>query len=143
AQEHGAALVRGSATPRPETAREARRLWLRERIDRRALPPVELLDMRGCNRPLHPQTRAALAEVRRSSGKAIVLLNRRGWSNFLSCRACGQVWMCPHCEVALVLHRAHDLIACHHCGHREPVPDRCRSCGSTTVARHGAGTERI
>jgi primosomal protein N' (replication factor Y) len=99
--------------------------------------------MRGCNHPLHPQTRAALAELRRSSGKAIVLLNRRGWSNFLSCRACGQVWMCPECEVALVLHAGKRLIACHHCGHREPVPEHCASCGSTTVARHGAGTERI
>jgi primosomal protein N' (replication factor Y) len=142
-QEHGAALVLGSATPRPETVRECVRLRLSERIDRRALPPVELLDMRGCNHPLHPQTRAALAELRRSSGKAIVLLNRRGWSNFLSCRACGQVWMCPECEVALVLHAGKRLIACHHCGHREPVPEHCASCGSTTVARHGAGTERI
>jgi primosomal protein N' (replication factor Y) len=143
AEEHGAALVLGSATPRPETARSARRLVLAERIDGRSLPPVELLDMCGCNHPLHPQTRAALAELRRSSSKAIVLLNRRGWSNFLSCRACGQVWMCPDCEVALVLHRAGGFIACHHCGHREQVPDRCAACGSTTIGRHGAGTERI
>jgi primosomal protein N' (replication factor Y) len=143
AEEHGAALVLGSATPRPESARSGRRLALADRIDGRPLPPVELLDMCGCNHPLHPETRAALAELRRASGKAIVLLNRRGWSNFLSCRACGQVWMCPECEVALVLHRAGGFIACHHCGHREPVPDRCGVCGSTTVARHGAGTERI
>jgi primosomal protein N' (replication factor Y) len=118
-------------------------LVLAERIDGRTLPPVELLDMCGCNHPLHPETRAALADLRRSSGKAIVLLNRRGWSNFLSCRACGRVWMCPECEVALVLHRGGGFIACHHCGHREPVPDRCNACGSTTLARHGAGTERI
>ena len=143
AEQDGAALVLGSATPRPETALSSTRLVLGQRIDGRALPPVELLDMCGCNHPLHPETRAALAELRRSSGKAIVLLNRRGWSNFLSCRACGQVWMCPECEVALVLHRAGGFIACHHCGHREPVPDRCGACGSTTVARHGAGTERI
>ena len=71
-----------------------------------ALPPVEVLDMRGSHHPLHPTTRMALADVRRAGGKAIVLLNRRGWSNFLSCRACGRVWMCPECDVALVLHRA-------------------------------------
>ena len=65
----------------------------------------------------------ALADVRRAGGKAIVLLNRRGWSNFLSCRACGHVWMCPNCEVALVLHRAGGVVACHHCGHRERVPE--------------------
>jgi primosomal protein N' (replication factor Y) len=51
--------------------------------------------------------------------------------------------MCPNCEVALVLHRASASIACHHCGHREPVPARCPDCGSVSVARHGAGTERL
>jgi primosomal protein N' (replication factor Y) len=72
-----------------------------------------------------------------------VLLNRRGWSNFLSCRSCGKVWGCPECDVALVLHRAEGVISCHHCGHRERVPDRCDACGSTSVARHGLGTERL
>ncbi len=95
--------------------------------------------MRGARHPLHPETRRALA----SSRKSIVLLNRRGWSNFLTCRSCGKVWECPQCDVALVLHRAEHAIACHHCGHREPVPDRCDVCGSLSVARHGAGTERI
>ena len=80
--------------------------------------------------------------MRHGRGKAIVLLNRRGWSNFLSCRSCGSVWGCPQCDVALVLHRAAGLLACHHCGHRERVPVRC-TCGSTAVARHGAGTERL
>jgi primosomal protein N' (replication factor Y) len=51
--------------------------------------------------------------------------------------------MCPECEVALVLHRAQGLIACHHCGHREPVPGACKGCGSPALARHGAGTERL
>ena len=73
----------------------------------------------------------------------MVLLNRRGWSNFLSCRSCGRVWSCPDCDVALVLHRAGGYVACHHCGHREPAPARCGDCGSTAVARHGAGTERV
>ena len=85
----------------------------------------------------------ALADLRRAGGKAILLLNRRGWSNFLSCRACGHVWLCPNCDVALVLHRHGHFIACHHCGHRERMPDRCVACGSVSVARHGAGTERI
>ena len=78
-----------------------------------------------------------------TAARRIVLLNRRGWSNFLSCRSCGHVWMCPNCEVALVLHRRGGFVACHHCGHRERVPERCTACGSVAVARHGAGTERI
>ena len=139
----GAVLLAGSATPRPESAGSLPRLRLPTRIDGRRLPPVQVLDMRGQHHPLHPQTRVALAEVRRGSRKAIVLLNRRGWSNFLSCRSCGHVWMCPECEVALVLHRASGMIACHHCGHRERAPSLCGACGSSAVARHGAGTERI
>jgi primosomal protein N' (replication factor Y) len=105
----------------------------------RGLPPVRVLDMRGAAHPLHPETRRALAVSR----KAIVLLNRRGWSNFLTCRSCGKAWECPQCDVALVLHRAERALACHHCGHRERVPERCDVCGSLAVARHGAGTERV
>ena len=143
ALQHGAVLVFGSATPRPESIHGQTRLRLHARIDGHPLPPVEVLDMRAAHHPLHPQTRLALADLRRAGGKAIVLLNRRGWSNFLSCRACGHVWMCPNCEVALVLHRAGRFVACHHCAHREPVPSRCSACASVSVARHGAGTERL
>jgi primosomal protein N' (replication factor Y) len=140
---HGAVLIAGSATPRPESYHAMRRLNLTERIDGRPLPPVQILDMREKSHPLHPQTRAALAEVRRDGSKAIVLLNRRGWSNFLSCRSCGRVWKCPECDVALVLHLSAGAVSCHHCGHRERVPERCPDCGSTTLGRHGVGTERL
>jgi primosomal protein N' (replication factor Y) (superfamily II helicase) len=163
ARQHGAVLVVGSATPRPESVVALARLRLTERVDHRPLPSVEVLDMRGHHQPLHPETRMALADLRRASGKAILLLNRRGWSNFLSCRACGRVWLCPNCEVALVLHRSRmtwarpaearldaepaaspdAFVACHHCGHRQRVPERCPACASVSVARHGAGTERI
>ncbi len=152
ARDHGAVLLAGSATPRPESVISLGRLRLPSRIDGLALPPVEVLDMRGAHHPLHPRTREALCEVRRTAGKAIVLLNRRGWSNFLCCRTCGQVSMCPNCEVALVLHRPRSqrastsvlgVLGCHHCGHRERAAERCGSCGSVALARHGAGTERL
>ncbi|MBV9605211.1 MAG: primosomal protein N' [Solirubrobacterales bacterium] len=143
AEQHGAVLLAGSATPRPESVVALQRLRLPDRIDGRPLPPVEVLDMRGLHHPLHPHTRMALADVRAAETKAIVLLNRRGWSNFLSCRGCGHVWMCPNCEVALVLHRGQNFVACHHCGHRRRAPSRCEECGSIAVARHGAGTESI
>jgi primosomal protein N' (replication factor Y) len=143
AARHGAVLVFGSATPRPESVLAMKRLRLTQRVDHRPMPAVEVLDMRDRHQPLHPETRMALADLRRAGGKAILLLNRRGWSNFLSCRACGRVWLCPNCDVALVLHRHGHFIACHHCGHRERMPDRCSACASVSVARHGAGTERI
>jgi primosomal protein N' (replication factor Y) len=132
-------LLVGSATPRPETWHGLPRLTLSERVGSRPLPPVQVLDMRGARHPLHPDTRRALSEAR----KAILLLNRRGWSNFLTCRTCAKVWECPQCDVALVLHRAEHAVACHHCGHRERVPERCDACGSPSVARYGAGTERL
>ena len=134
-----ARLVMGSATPRPETWHALRHLTLSARVNARPLPPVRVLDMRGARHPLHPETRRALTEAR----KAILLLNRRGWSNFLACRTCGKVWECPQCDVALVRHRAAGAVACPHCGHRERVPDRCDACGSSAVARYGAGTERL
>jgi primosomal protein N' (replication factor Y) len=166
AQACGAVLLCGSATPRPESVHALERLRLPERIDGRPLPAVEVLDMRGCHHPLHPETRLALGELWRRGGKAIVLLNRRGWSNFLSCRACGRVWMCPNCDVTLVLHGrparppagrperepalgaervsgVKGVVACHHCGHTAPAPSRCPECGSPALARHGVGTERL
>jgi primosomal protein N' (replication factor Y) len=139
AARRGVKVVYGSATPRPESAEALRRLRLPERVDGRSLPPVGVLDMRGVRSALHPETADAL----HAAGKAIVLLNRRGWSNFLTCQTCGHVWMCPECDVSLVLHRAEGRLACHHCGHRAPVPERCGECGSVSVARHGAGTERL
>jgi primosomal protein N' (replication factor Y) len=148
ARRAGAVLVLGSATPRAESAHRVSRAILSRRVDDRALPHVEVLDMRGdgseiVQHGLHAETAQALAQVRDGRGKAIVLLNRRGWSNFLSCRSCGRVWSCPHCDVALVLHRAGGFLCCHHCGHREPAPERCGACSSISVARHGAGTERL
>jgi len=142
-QRAGAVLLAGSATPRPESYARLRRLSLPRRVDGSELPAVEVLDMRGTAAALHERTAAALAELRRAAGKGIVLLNRRGWSNFLSCRDCGKVWGCPECDVALVLHRAEGRVACHHCGHRERVPACCDACGSSSVARHGLGTERL
>jgi primosomal protein N' (replication factor Y) len=143
ARRSGAVLLLGSATPRAESEHRVRASLLPRRADGRPLPAVEILDMRGETHGLHPSSERALAEVREARGKAIVLLNRRGWSNFLSCRSCGEVWSCPQCDVALVLHRAGGFLACHHCGHREPAPERCASCSSMSVARHGAGTERL
>jgi primosomal protein N' (replication factor Y) (superfamily II helicase) len=143
AERCGAVLLLGSATPRPESVLRLPASALPRRVDGRPLPAVRVLDMRGEQHGLHPLTAQALAEVRAARGKAIVLLNRRGWSNFLSCRSCGRVWSCPDCDVALVLHRSGGYVACHHCGHREAMPTRCGECCSTAVARHGAGTERL
>ena len=139
----GALLLAGSATPRPESWAALRRLSMPERVDGRGMPPVELVPTAGMAGALHQRTRDALLAVRDRGEKAIVMLNRRGWSNFLSCGSCGRVWGCPQCDVTLVMHRAAGTVNCHHCGHVERVPSACPDCGSVSVARHGAGTERL
>ena len=143
ARDCGALLLAGSATPRPESVLRYERVRLPRRVDGRPLPPVELVGMAGVKGPLHQRTRDALEHVRRAGEKAIVLLNRRGWSNFLTCGDCGRVWECPNCDVTLVLHKAAKRVSCHHCGHRERVPERCPDCASVSLARHGVGTEQL
>ena len=139
ARQHGAVLVAGSATPRAESWEGLRRVELPERVDGSPLPPVEILDLKGVRGALHPVAYEALVDAR----KSIVLLNRRGWSNYLTCSSCGYAWECPDCDVTLVMHRASGTLSCHHCGHREPIPESCRECGSASIARHGTGTERL
>jgi primosomal protein N' (replication factor Y) (superfamily II helicase) len=141
-----AMLVCGTATPRPESWERLERVELSERADGSPMPGIEVLDMRerdGREGPLHARTRAALKEVAESGGKAIVMVPRRGWSPFLDCRVCGHAWYCPNCDVSLVLHRAGDTMRCHHCGHTERVPEACPECASVSIARHGAGAERV
>jgi primosomal protein N' (replication factor Y) len=143
AADSGAVLLSGTATPRPESWHQLERLELPERVDGRGLPPVEIVDMRGgIPGPLHPRTREAFNDLARQGGKAILLINRRGWSTHLTCRSCGHAWECPHCDVSLVLHRDGGL-RCHHCGHAEPKPQACPKCSSITIARVGSGTQKV
>jgi primosomal protein N' (replication factor Y) len=145
-RETGAVLLAGTATPRPETWMELPRVELPRRVDGRGLPPVQVVDMRGASPGgglLGAESLQALQSVRSEGGKAIVLVNRRGFAPYLCCRSCGHHWGCPNCDVSLVAHRSSGRLACHHCGHSEPPPTACPSCGSVTVARAGAGTEKV
>ncbi|HEX3172692.1 MAG TPA: primosomal protein N', partial [Solirubrobacterales bacterium] len=146
AGECGAVLVAGSATPRPESWLALPRAKLPRRVDGRSLPPVEILDMRGTDPrsgPLHAATWDALEGVRLRGEKAIVMVNRRGFAPWLTCRSCGHHWGCPNCDVSAIVHRHAGRLVCHHCAHAEPLPRACPDCGSTTLSRGGAGTEQI
>jgi primosomal protein N' (replication factor Y) (superfamily II helicase) len=146
AEDSGAVLVAGTATPRPESWLELPRLELPRRVDGRRMPPVHLVDMREADPrsgPLHAETWEALEGVRAAGAKAIVMINRRGFAPWLTCRSCGHHWDCPNCDVSLIVHRHSGRLVCHHCAHSEPQPRACHECGSTTLARAGAGTERI
>jgi primosomal protein N' (replication factor Y) (superfamily II helicase) len=146
AAECGATLVAGTATPRPESWLELPRVELPRRVDGRSMPPVEVLDMREADArsgPLHPATWEALEAVREAGRKAIVMVNRRGFAPWLTCRSCGRHWGCPDCDVSLIVHRHAGRLVCHHCAHSEAAPRACPDCGSTTLSRAGAGTEQI
>ncbi|HEU5062986.1 MAG TPA: primosomal protein N' [Solirubrobacterales bacterium] len=146
AEDNGAVLVAGTATPRPESWLELPRLELPRRVDGRRMPPVHLVDMREADPrsgPVHADTWEALEEVRAAGAKAIVMVNRRGFAPWLTCRSCGHHWGCPNCDVSLIVHRHSGRLVCHHCAHSEPTPRACTECGSTTLSQAGAGTERI
>jgi primosomal protein N' (replication factor Y) len=146
AEDNGAVLVAGTATPRPETWLELPRLELPRRVDGQRMPPVHLVDMRGADPrsgPVHAETWEALEGVRAAGAKAIVMINRRGFAPWLTCRSCGHHWGCPNCDVSLIVHRHSGRLVCHHCAHSENAPRACVECGSTTLSRAGAGTERI
>ena len=146
AADSGAVLVAGTATPRPESWLELPRLELPRRVDGRRMPPVHLVDMREADPrsgPVHAETWEALEGVRAAGAKAIVMINRRGFAPWLTCRSCGHHWDCPNCDVSLIVHRHNGRLVCHHCAHAEPQPQACPECGSTTLSRAGAGTERI
>lgn len=164
ARERGAALVLGSATPSLEALarcragiyRDARwtRVEMPERPGTAVLPRVTVVDMgeqfRGGGRSIFSAPLAnALIDVARRREKAVLLLNRRGFANFLMCRDCGCVPECPHCSTALTYHERGHLLACHTCGRSWPVrayPDpstACPNCGSRYLAAFGVGTQRV
>jgi primosomal protein N' (replication factor Y) (superfamily II helicase) len=138
----GAVAVFGTATPRPESWGTLERLNLGGRLAG-PLPPVRVVDLRReAGYPLSAPLLAELGAIEEHGGKAILLLNRRGVAPALHCRACGTTVRCDNCDVALVLHGDHRL-RCHHCGHTEPEPEACSTCGSAEIARLGAGTQRL
>lgn len=146
AQINGSLLVLGTATPRPETWNALERIDLPNRVDGLGMPAVEVLDMREADPrdgPIHPKTMDELIAVRARGEKAIVMINRRGFAPWLTCRTCGHHWGCPNCDVSLIVHRESDQLICHHCNHAEPNPSRCDTCGGTTLSQTGAGTQRI
>ncbi len=148
----GAALVLGSATPSLESFYKARsgeyRLFeLTKRLTGGTLPNVSTVDLReelkSGNRQIFSRKLKSLLKDRIDKGEqSMLFLNRRGLSGFISCRACGEVIKCPHCDVSLSEHRGGKLI-CHYCGYSTPKPSVCPKCGSKYIAGFKAGTQQI
>lgn len=147
-----ASVVLGSATPSMESyyrcqTREYRLIELKERVGNRPLPTVHTTDMREelahGNRSIFSDLLREKIRDRLEKGKQTMLfINRRGYAGFVSCRSCGYVVKCPHCDVSLSAHRNGKLI-CHYCGYEEPMIKVCPSCGSRHVGGFKAGTQQI
>ena len=147
-----ACVVLGSATPSLDSYYSAckgeyRLYTLKERLTGGTLPEVEIADLRqemkNGNRSILSERLQLLLEDRLSKGEqSILFLNRRGVAGFVSCRSCGTVLKCPHCEVSLSLHRNGRLV-CHYCGYERPGVRECPECGSPYISGFRAGTEQI
>ncbi len=147
-----ASVVLGSATPSMESyyrcqTGEYRLMELKERVGNKPLPMVYTTDMREelahGNRSIFGDLLREKIKDRLEKGQQTMLfINRRGYAGFVSCRSCGYVVKCPHCDVSLSAHRNGKLI-CHYCGHEEPMIKVCPSCGSRHVGGFKAGTQQI
>ena len=148
----GAFVVLGSATPSVDSYEHTKeglyRLYeLPLRVENRAMPETEVVDLREelrmGNRSIFSARLKELMEDRLRKGEQIMLfLNRRGYAGFVSCRACGHVIKCPHCDVSLSLHHGGRMV-CHYCGYQTVQPKKCPSCGSAYIGAFRAGTQQV
>ena len=148
----GAFVVLGSATPSVDSYERTKeglyQLYeLPLRVENRAMPETEVVDLREelrmGNRSIFSARLKELMEDRLRKGEQIMLfLNRRGYAGFVSCRACGHVIKCPHCDVSLSLHHGGRMV-CHYCGYQTVQPKKCPSCGSAYIGAFRAGTQQV
>ncbi len=149
---HGASVVLSSATPSPRSYMNALSgkyglLRLTARTGNALKPEIDVVDMRiemqKGNRSIFSEHLDELIKDRLSKKEQIILfINRRGYSNFVSCRSCGSAIRCPHCDVSLTVHTGHKL-KCHYCGYEDDLPRKCPQCGSPYIAEFGVGTQKL
>ena len=154
-ERENATLILASATPSILSFAKARRgdymlLEMPRRVMDRPLPEVQVVDMReelenGNRTVLSGELRRALKECATRGEQAMLLMNRRGYNSFVSCRNCGYVVKCPNCDISMTYHIASDdgLLRCHYCGETMKPPEKCPECGSRYIRYFGAGTQKV
>ena len=150
---HKGVLILGSATPSVASYFRARQgiyklITLTERYNRTPLPMISVADMRkelkeGNTTIFSRELYSSMEEELKSGGQVILLQNRRGYSNFVSCRECGKAMKCPKCGISLTYHKIRSALVCHYCGRTFPLPDKCPDCGSRYIRHFGVGTEQV
>lgn len=154
ASKANAVIILGSATPSLESYHNAHTgkytyLKLDERIGGRQLAQVEIVDMRevftqyGKQQLFSDAMKTAIADNHARGEQTLVLLNRRGYSSFTLCRACGHSAHCINCDVTLTYHKLEARLTCHYCGYQERVPRQCPNCRGPYIYFAGEGTEQI
>lgn len=149
-----AVVVLGSATPALESFHNSHLgkydyLSLPNRIGNRPLAKAEIIDMRsvftefGKDPIFAPRLVDAIKETHDRGEQSIILLNRRGFSQFVLCRSCGESIRCKNCEITLTFHKSESKLVCHYCNHREKAPSKCPSCKGRFLYFMGEGTEQI
>lgn len=145
-------LVLGSATPSLESFARAQKnvyklLMLDKRIGNYDLPSVKLVDMskemKKRNMIFSDELKEYLENTLKNKMQAMILLNRRGFSTFVSCQNCGYTYKCPHCEITLTYHKSSNNLRCHYCGYTTYLKNVCPNCNEDAIRSFGTGTERI
>lgn len=146
-------LVLGSATPSIEEYYKAKKgeyelIELKKRANNKPLPKIEVIDMKeelksGNRSFLSNKLKIAIQQEIKNKNQVILFLNRRGYSNFVSCRQCGYVFECKNCDISLTYHKSQNIGKCHYCGYEEVIPKICPECGSKYIKEFGLGTEKI
>ena len=150
----GAAVILGSATPSIESyqkasAGEYRLLKIAERIEKRALPKVDIIDMRqerlDAKEPkiFSRALEHAISQVMNRRGQVMLFMNRRGFSTFINCRKCGYVVTCRYCNVSMTYHFDTRRLNCHYCNYQADPPEKCPKCKSGDIRYFGIGTQKI
>lgn len=152
AKYHSCPVLLGSATPSLESMARAEKgvyqlLVLKERINGKSLPNVEIIDMNkeAKNGTSHITNRllGELSSCIDRGEQAILFLNRRGFSTFVTCKNCSETIKCPNCDITLTYHKSNRMLRCHYCGYATPLPKVCPNCNEEALSDLGVGTEKI
>lgn len=153
ADEENIKLVLGSATPDTRTYKNALEgkialIELTKRANNARLPEVEIVDLRdelanGNHNMISTKLKNEIQKNIESKNQTILFLNRRGFSNFIMCKTCGNVIKCKRCDISMTYHKDENKLKCHYCGLEESVPNKCPNCGSKELKYSGAGTQKL
>ena len=149
----GIPLILGSATPSLKSYYLSQKnyfkyLSLPERINKRDMPPVEIIDMRdemkeGNLSIFSQKLKNNIEKALKRNEQILLFLNRRGYSSFALCRECGHVLRCENCDISLTYHSQENLLKCHYCDYQQEIPRFCPECGSEYIKKFGIGTEKL